>query len=83
MKLEEPRKLQNVFKSNLNEISNKTYKSEKKKIKLLYKSQEAVITLFNNYSSTVFEAKYKKIYGNRIPSMLARVAKVPDRTESN
>ena len=54
-----------------------------KKIKLLYKSQEAVITLFNDYSSTVFEAKYKKIYGNRIPSMLARVAKVPDRTESN
>ena len=32
MKLEEPRKLQNVFKSNLNEISNKTYKSEKKKL---------------------------------------------------
>ena len=82
MKLEKPRKLQNVFKSNLNEISNKIYKSEKK-FKLLYKSQEAVITLFNDYSSTVFEAKYKKIYGNRIPSMLARVAKVPDRTESN
>ena len=52
-----------------------------KKKKLLYKSQEAVITLFNDYS--VFEAKYKKIYGNRIPSMLARVAKVPDRKESN
>ena len=82
MKLEKPRKLQNVFKSNLNEISNKIHKSEKK-FKLLYKSQEAVITLFNDYSSTVFEAKYKKIYGNRIPSMLARVAKVPDRTESN
>ena len=82
MKLEKPRKLQNVFKSNLNEISNKIYKSEKK-FKLLYKSQEAVITLFNDYSSTVFEAKYKKIYGNRIPSKLAHVAKVPDRTVSD
>ena len=82
MKLEKPRKLQNVFKSNLNEISNKIHKSEKK-FKLLYKSQEAGITLFNDYSSTVFEAKYKKIYGNRIPSKLAHVAKVPDRTVSD
>ena len=30
-------------------------------INLLYKSQEAVIKLFNNYSSIVSEAKYKSI----------------------
>ena len=32
MKLEEARKLQNVFKSNLNEISRGRYKSDKKKV---------------------------------------------------
>ena len=31
-------------------------------INLLYKSQEAVIKLFNNYSSIVSEAKYKSIH---------------------
>ena len=30
-----------------------------KNIKLLYKSREAVIKLFNDYSSIAFEAKYK------------------------
>ena len=43
MKLEEAKKLQNVFKLNLNEISNGGYKSEEQKstlenIKLLYES---------------------------------------------
>ena len=32
MKLEEARKLQNVFKSNLNEISRGRYKSDQKKV---------------------------------------------------
>ena len=62
MKLEEAKKLQNVFKSNLNEISKERYKPEEQKsalenIKLLYESQEAVVKLFNDYFSIVSEAK--------------------------
>ena len=38
---------------------------------MLYKSREAVIKLFNDYSSIVSDAKYKK----GIPSMSARVAR--------
>ena len=62
MKLEEAKKLQNVFKSNLNEISKGRYKPEEQKsalenIKLLYESQEAVVKLFNDYFSIVSEAK--------------------------
>ena len=54
MKLEET-------KSNLKEISGGRYKSEEQKlalenIKLLYESREAVIKLFNDYSSIVSEA---------------------------
>ena len=61
------KKLQNVFKSNLNEISRVTNKSKEqkmrlKKIKLLYESREAVIKLFNDYSSIVSEVKYKTIH---------------------
>ena len=52
IKLEEVKKPRNVFKSNLNEISKRRYKSEGQKcafenIKLRYKSREAVIKLFN------------------------------------
>ena len=70
-----------MFKSNLNEISRKRSKSEEQKralenIKLLYKSRETVIELFNDYSSIVSEAKYKTIHGKVIPSMSARVAHV-------
>ena len=58
MKLEEVTKLQNVFKSNLNERSRGRNKSEEQKmplrnIKLLYESRESVIKLFNDYSSIV------------------------------
>ena len=61
------KKLQNVFKSNLNEISRVTNNSKEqkmrlKKIKLLYESREAVIKLFNDYSSIVSEVKYKTIH---------------------
>ena len=49
MKLEEAKKLQNVFKSNLNETSRERNKSEEKSalgnIKLIYKSGEAVRSL--------------------------------------
>ena len=68
MKLEEAKKLQNVFKSNLNEISKGRYKSEVqesvlKTIKLFYKSREVVIKLVNDYSSIKSEAKCKTKYG--------------------
>ena len=48
MKLEEAKKLQNVFKPSLKEISRGRYKSEEQKsplgnIKLLYESREAFI----------------------------------------
>ena len=67
-KLEEAKRLQNVFKSNLNELSKGRFKSEErqsalKNIKLLYESREAVIKSFNGYSSIVSEAKYKAKYG--------------------
>ena len=63
--------LQNVFKSNLNEVSTGRHKSEEQKnvlknIKLLYESWEAVIKLFNDYSSIVPEAKYKWIHAKRL-----------------
>ena len=66
MRLEEAKKLQNVFKSNLNKILRGRYKSGEEKsvlknIKLLYESWETVIELFSNYSSIVSEAKYKSI----------------------
>ena len=76
VKLEEAKKTANIFKSNLNEISRGWYKSEEQKstlenIKLLYKSGKSVIKLFNHYSSTASEAKYKIIPGKEISSMLA------------
>ena len=80
MKLEEAKKLQNVFKSTLNEKSRGRYKSEEQKgalenIKLLYDLREAIIKLFNDYSSIASEAKYKTIHGKGISSMSARVAR--------
>ena len=61
MKLEEEKKLQNVFKSNLNEISRGRNQSENQKmalenIKSFYKSLEAIIK-FNEYPSIVSDAK--------------------------
>ena len=58
MKLDEAKKLPNVFKSNLNEISRGGFKSEEqqsalKNTKLLYKSEKVVIKLFNNCSSII------------------------------
>ena len=68
MKLEKANNLQNVFKSNLNEVSRRRHKSEQQKnalknIKLLYKLREVVIKSFNDHSSVVSEAKYKSIHG--------------------
>ena len=66
MKLEEAKKLQNVFKSNLNQISKGKFISEEQKSTLeniIYESREAFIKLFNDYSSIIFKAKYKSKYG--------------------
>ena len=62
MKLEDAKELQNIFKTNLNKISKGRYKSYDQKsalelIKLLCESREAIIKLFNEYSSIASEAK--------------------------
>ena len=80
MNLEEAKKLQNLFKSNLNEILRKRYKTEERKsasekIKLLYQSREAISKLFKGYSSIVSEAKYKKIQEKEISSVSAYIAR--------
>ena len=64
MKLEEARKLQDKFKSNLNGISRGRNKSKEQKnaleyIKLLYKSREAAIELLNDYHSVISEAIFQ------------------------
>ena len=79
-----------MFKLILNETSRGRHKLKKLKsalenIKFFYESPEAVIYLFNDYSSIVSEAKYKSIHGEglkiltpkqilqRLPIALAQV----------
>ena len=67
MKLEETKEQQNKFKLDLKERSRGWFKLEEQKsalenIELLYKSWEAVIKLFNDYSSIVSEDKDKEKY---------------------
>ena len=67
MKLEETKEQQNKFKLDLNERSRGWVKLEEQKsalenIELLYKSWEAIIKLFNDYSSIVSEDKDKEKY---------------------
>ena len=67
MKLEETKEQQNKFKLDLNERSRGWVKLEEQKsalenIEVLYKSWEAVIKLFNDYSSIVSEDKDKEKY---------------------
>ena len=90
MKLKDAKKLYNTFKQNLNEISKVKFKWKEQKgilkdIELLYKSQKAVIKIFNDNSSVTSEAKYKLKYGSglnivtpkqmlqRLPIALAQV----------
>ena len=80
MNLEEAKKLQNVFKSNLNEILRERYKTEERKsasekIKLLYESRKAISKLFKDYYSIVSEAKCKTVQGKGISSMSACIAR--------
>ena len=84
MKLEEAKNQQNFFKLNPNEISRRRFKSEEQKsalenTKRLYKSREAVIKLFNDYSWIVFEAKYKSIHGegHKIITPKQKLKKLP------
>ena len=48
---------------------------------MLYKSQETVIELFNDYPSIVLETKYKTIHGKGISTMLAQIACVVKVTD--
>ena len=43
-------------------------------IKFLCESRQALIELFNDYSSIVSDAEYKKNNGKEVSRMLARVA---------
>ena len=66
-----------MFQSNLNEISGGRHKSKEQKsalenFKLLYESREAVIKLFNNYSSIVSRAKYKPIHGEGLKILIPK-----------
>ena len=45
------------------DINQKSKKVHLKTIKLLYKSREAVIKLFNDYSPIISKAKYKTKHG--------------------
>ena len=68
MKLEERKEQENLFKSNLNQISRGRFKSKEQKsppenIELFQRSQDAVIKLFNECSSIVSVAKHKARYG--------------------
>ena len=40
---------------------------------LVYKTQEAVIKLFNDNYSILFEAKHKTVHGKEVPTMSAHV----------
>ena len=78
MKLEEKKKLQRVFKSNLNEKSRERYELEAQKmtlenITLLYDSRESVIKLLKGFFF-VSKAEYKTTNEKAIPSILARFA---------
>ena len=59
------KELQNTFKTDLNEISNKRFNSEEQKstlenIKFIYESPQAVTKLFNEYSLIASEAKWRR-----------------------
>ena len=63
MKLKEAKEQQNIFKSNLNKISKGRFKLEEQEsslenIKLLRKSREGVIKLFNDYLMIILLSLY-------------------------
>ena len=68
MKLGDAKKLQVIFKSSLNQILKRRFKSKEQKgalkdIKLLQESREAIIELLNEYCSIASETKHKAKYG--------------------
>ena len=73
MKLEKTKKLQDVFKSNLNKIVTKKCKSKEQEnslqnTKLLYEALKAVIKLFNRHYSIASAAKCIVNYKNDVDS---------------
>ena len=77
IKLEETKKHQNIFKSNISKISRGSFKSEEQKmalknIELLYESREAVIKLFNDYSSIVSATKHKAKHGKGLKILTSK-----------
>ena len=91
-KLEDVKEIQSIFKSNLNKISNGRFKSEEeksalRKIKLLYKSRQAAIKLFNDYSLIISDTKHKTKYGERLKIltpklMLQRLPAAPAKVKA-
>ena len=76
--------MQNVFKSNLNEISRERYKSEEQRrasrnMKFFYNAQKTAIKLFNDCPLIRSEAR-KFGHGKRCPGMLAHVATISNRS---
>ena len=85
MKLEEAKRLQNMFKSNVNEIPWGKYKSEEPKsemrtIKLLYESRVAVIKLYLRLHTNQIIKKRLKILSLR--KMLQRLSIVLAQVKS-
>ena len=92
MKLEYAKELQYIFKSNLSEISKGRFKSKEQisaleNIKLIYESGQAVIKLFNDYSSIECETKHKAKQGKGLKivtpkQMLQRLQIVPAQVKA-
>ena len=71
MKPGDAKEMQNIFKSNLNEVWKGRFKPEEQKsaleiIKLFYESRQGVIKLFNEYSLIASEAKCRRKHGEEL-----------------
>ena len=77
IKLEDVKRDQIVFKSNLIEIKRSDFKSEEQKnakqnTEMLYNARDKVVKLFDDYSTIALEAKYKTIHGERIKKLIPK-----------
>ena len=76
-KLKEVKYEQNIFKSYLNEIKKRMFKLEDQKsamqnIEMLYKIQNKVIKLFDDYTTVASEAKSKTAHGEGIKIFVSK-----------
>ena len=76
------KELQNIFKSSLGEISKGSFKPEDQKstlknTKILYKSREKVIKLFDDFFSMISEGKYKTKHGEGLKILTPK--QIPQR----